>query len=262
MAETELNKRQEAEALLPFLANNTLDGDDRVRVEAAVAADAELAVQLRALRRIRREVKAEEMEWSPGEMGLAKLLREIEIESPTEAPVEPEVTAEVPSVEPAAPAQPVPPTDSRPSRLTLRDAITGPASDTVTMPTDGPMTVPAPANTNSRVRLWQIAAAVAVAAFAAQSVFVWTGSSDRPDVQLASGDAMAPIGDGRLRIAFQPTAPEGDIRALLLSQNLVIIDGPSALGLYTVAVDEATVDDALAALLSKRALVETVSVGQ
>ena len=120
MAETGLNERDEVEALLPFLANNTLDGEDRVRVEAAVAADADLAVQLRALRRIRREVKAEEMDWSPGEMGLAKLLREIEIESPSEAPVEAVVDA---------------PVQQAPPRLTLTDAINGPTSSTVSRTT-------------------------------------------------------------------------------------------------------------------------------
>ncbi len=243
MAETGLNERDEVEALLPFLANNTLDGEDRVRVEAAVAADADLAVQLRALRRIRREVKAEEMDWSPGEMGLAKLLREIEIESPSEAPVEAVVDA---------------PVQQAPPRLTLTDAINGPTSSTVSRTT----VVQQAANTNTRLRIWQIAAAVAVAAFAAQSVFVWTGSGGRPDVELASGDARAPVGESRLRIAFQGTATESDIRALLLAQNLIIVDGPSALGLYTVAVDDASVDDAIAALLANRTLIENVSVGQ
>ncbi|NKB28552.1 MAG: hypothetical protein GKR99_13760 [Rhodobacteraceae bacterium] len=103
---------------------------------------------------------------------------------------------------------------------------------------------------------------MAIAAFAAQSLFVWTGSGTGPDVELASGDATAVVGEGRLRVAFQPTAPEAEIRALLLDKNLVIVDGPSALGLYTLAVEDAAVDDALAVLLSSQSLVETVSVGQ
>ena len=244
MAETGLNERDEVEALLPFLANNTLDGEDRVRVEAAVAADADLAVQLRALRRIRREVKAEEMDWSPGEMGLAKLLREIEIESPSEAPVEAVVDA---------------PVQQAPPRLTLTDAINGPTSSTVSRTT----VVQQAANTNTRLRIWQIAAAGG-------------GSQPLPPSPSLYGPAVAvarmsnlpavtPVhrfGESRLRIAFQGTATESDIRALLLAQNLIIVDGPSALGLYTVAVDDASVDDAIAALLANRTLIENVSVGQ
>ncbi|NKB28551.1 MAG: hypothetical protein GKR99_13755 [Rhodobacteraceae bacterium] len=115
MAETGLNERDEVEALLPFLANDTLDGEERARVEAAVAADAELAVQLRALRRIRSEVKAEALDWSPGEMGLAKLLREIDAQASDAVP-QADQTSD----------------DSRPPRLTLHDAVSGPTSSTVT----------------------------------------------------------------------------------------------------------------------------------
>lgn len=211
MAEAGMNKKDEVEALLPFLANDTLTGEERAEVEAAVAADADLAVQLRALRRIRKEVKAEPLDWSPGEMGLARLMRDIEAEAPVEA-----------------------------APLVL---------DT-----------PVAANDNRRARVWQIAAAVALAAFAAQSVFVWSGATG-PDMELASGGS-GPIGDGRLRVGFQGTATEADIRALLLAQDLVIIDGPSALGLYTLAVDEAATDDAIAALLANQRVVETVSIAE
>lgn len=66
---------QEIQSLLPFLANDTLTGEDRGAVEAAVAADTGLQSELAALRAIRSTMQAEEG-FSPGEMGLARLLRD------------------------------------------------------------------------------------------------------------------------------------------------------------------------------------------
>lgn len=71
--------RTEIESLLPFLANETLEGEDRRSVEEAVAADAALQAELDALKAIRTTMQAEE-EFSPGEMGLARLMREVEAE--------------------------------------------------------------------------------------------------------------------------------------------------------------------------------------
>ena len=71
--------RDEISALLPFLANGTLEGDERAEIEAALAEDAALQAELRALRAIRATMQAEES-FSPGEMGLARLMRGVEAE--------------------------------------------------------------------------------------------------------------------------------------------------------------------------------------
>jgi len=83
--------REEIEALLPFLANDTLQGDERTAVEAAVADDPALAAELEALKAIRAVMQAEATEdtgYSPGEVGLTRLMRGIEAETQSIAPVE------------------------------------------------------------------------------------------------------------------------------------------------------------------------------
>lgn len=74
--------RKDVEALLVFLANDTLEGDERRAVEAAVAADPVLQTELEALKRIRAEMQAEDLAHSPGEFGLARLMRDIDREQP------------------------------------------------------------------------------------------------------------------------------------------------------------------------------------
>jgi anti-sigma factor RsiW len=69
--------RAEIEALLPFLANGTLAGEERAKVEAALDADPELRAEYAALVAIRSGMRAEEPGYSPGEIGLARLMRSI-----------------------------------------------------------------------------------------------------------------------------------------------------------------------------------------
>ena len=76
--------RAEIEALLPFLANGSLDGEEREAVEQAVAEDEELRTELQALRAIRETMQAEEA-FSPGEVGLARLMKDVEASTPTAA---------------------------------------------------------------------------------------------------------------------------------------------------------------------------------
>lgn len=70
--------RDEIEALLPFLVNGTLEGAELAEVEAAVAADEGLAADVATLRAIRATMQADETGFSPGEMGLARVMRDIE----------------------------------------------------------------------------------------------------------------------------------------------------------------------------------------
>ena len=69
--------REEVEQLLPFLANGTLEGDELIAVQEAVAQDADLAAELAALRAIRKTMQAEEIGLTPGEFGLARLMRDV-----------------------------------------------------------------------------------------------------------------------------------------------------------------------------------------
>jgi hypothetical protein len=76
--------RQEIIENLPFLANETLGREERAEVEAAVAGDAALQAELDVLRVVRRTLRGEEMT-SPGEFGLARLMRGVETEAKTAA---------------------------------------------------------------------------------------------------------------------------------------------------------------------------------
>ncbi|MEM8539014.1 MAG: hypothetical protein AAGF56_14280, partial [Pseudomonadota bacterium] len=181
--------RDEIEALLVFLANDTLEGPERDAVEAAVAADPQLAGELDALRAMRAEMQTNDADLpSPGEIGLARLMRDIDADGQTAAPA---------------------------------------------------MVTPEPANLPNAPRFWQIAAVVLFGLFVAQTAFLGFGSG--PDVELASGDDTGVIDtELTLRVAFDGSATEADIRALLLELDLIIVDGPSALGLYSLAASDET----------------------
>jgi hypothetical protein len=70
-------ERDEISALLVFLANGTLAGEEKVRVEAAVAADSALRADLDTLRAIRATMHEEALPQSPGAFGQARLMRDI-----------------------------------------------------------------------------------------------------------------------------------------------------------------------------------------
>lgn len=72
--------------------------------------------------------------------------------------------------------------------------------------------------------------------------------------QQASGGAEA----GQLTVAFERTATQAEVEALLLQYDLHIVDGPSALGLYQLRTgDESQLTQALAALRAADRIVET-----
>jgi hypothetical protein len=74
------------EELLPFLANGTLQGEEKARAEAAVAADPALAAELATLRAIRAAMQEEALPQSPGAFGQARLMREIAREAKASRP--------------------------------------------------------------------------------------------------------------------------------------------------------------------------------
>ncbi|MEM7074102.1 MAG: hypothetical protein AAGA28_17385 [Pseudomonadota bacterium] len=198
--------REEAEALLVFLANDTLEGPERAALESKISTDPTLARDLQALQGMRGTMQSQAIPGSPGALGLARLMRDIEAQDSSVAP----------GIQP-----------------------------------------PVPANQPWAPRLWKVAAAALLAVVVAQGFML--GRQSGPDLQLASG-VSAPMEDGpSLRVGFVPSATEGQIREILLDLDLLIVDGPSSLGLYTLqAVDEAARLAAQEDLSNRPELVETV----
>lgn len=79
------------------------------------------------------------------------------------------------------------------------------------------------------------------------------GPPGEPDTGVAAG-----AGKVVLTVAFRPQATEQALRELLAGAQAQIVSGPSALGLYTIAVPAAQADSALARLRGAAALVESV----
>ncbi|MCP3969207.1 MAG: hypothetical protein GY717_02570 [Rhodobacteraceae bacterium] len=181
--------REEIGALLPFLANETLTGDERTRVETAVADDPALQQELQALRAIRATMQAEDS-YSPAEIGLARLLRDVEKEVPQK-------------------------------RI-------------------------------HRPWVWQSIAAALLVAVVAQTLLTQR-TADPGGYQLAGEDAAFVVG-------FSLDAREGDIRALLLDAGVMIVGGPSALGLYELAPIDGLSADSAGAILAASDLVESIDL--
>lgn len=92
------------------------------------------------------------------------------------------------------------------------------------------------ANTNS-APLWKRLGGYAVAAcIGALAVFVAVPSSDRGDFAVpASGDVVLDGPDMTITVSFSLNATLTEIAAILRSEDLVIVDGPSAMGVFVLA---------------------------
>ncbi|RMA41849.1 zf-HC2 domain-containing protein [Rhodophyticola porphyridii] len=194
-----------AEELLPFYVNGTLDAAERAEVDAALADSADLRAELEVLTALRKQMQAEEVE-SPGEFGLARLMRDVDRDGPASS---------APGEEPG-------------NVVPIR-----------------------------RLRIWQIAAALVLAIGLAQSVILLNAPGD-PGFELASGGAAG----ADFVVGFAPDATEAQIRALLLNAGVEISAGPSALGLYELAVlDETGIQAAEEMLLAAEGrLIDTLEV--
>ncbi len=176
--------------LLVFHANGTLDAEERATVEAALADDPDLRAELAALLAIRETMQAEDVQ-SPGEFGLARLMRDVEAEGR------------------AAP--------------------------------DAPEEAPSNVVSITRLRIWQVAAAVVLAAGLGWNLVQMPLGPTATAPQMAEPMAeTAPAGyslasgesDVMFTVAFAPDATEAEIRSLLVGAGLEIVSGPSALGFY------------------------------
>ncbi|MBL4928349.1 hypothetical protein [Fuscibacter oryzae] len=107
-----------------------------------------------------------------------------------------------------------------------------------------------------RTRRWQLAGgAVAAAAIALAVMLVLPPG--QTEYQQASGDP----GRGDLTVAFVPGATLAEVTDLLQNNNLEIVDGPSAIGLYRLDVTAGANLDAIAdKLRAMQSLVESVSL--
>lgn len=199
---------QDIHELLPFRANGTLEGADLAAVDAALAEDAELRADLAALTAIRDTMQAEEVA-SPGDFGLARLMRDVDAETRVSAPVA--------------------------------------ANDNV---------VPL-----SRLRIWQVAAAVVLAVgigFNLPQVGPGSAPMERAESEPAGFTLASGGTEADFTVAFAPDATEADMRALLLAAGLEIVSGPSALGIYGLGLIDANTSDAAFAALSASGIVEDV----
>lgn len=191
---------QDSAALhLPFWINGTLEPEAKRAVQTALDSDPALAQEARALANLRAAMQAEAPAPSPGEFGLARLMRDIQAESPATAPA------------------------SKPWR--------------------------APGFAQG----FALAAAVAGAA-----ALLWPSLTNTPMPEPVYEQA-AGAAQGDLLVSFADTATATQISELLLAQGLVILDGPSAVGLYRLgAYDGATPDDAVTQLEQSPAIVTYV----
>ncbi|MEM6608048.1 MAG: hypothetical protein AAF689_05660 [Pseudomonadota bacterium] len=222
-------ERKEIEALLPFLANDTLAGQDRADVQAAVDDDAGLAAELQVLKAIRDQMQAEPAETSPGELGLARLMRDIDREAAqTPAPVE------------DAPSNVVPL-----SRLRLWQAaavvVLGIGIGQAVLTPQG-ITPEAPGLAETEM----------------QPTSTLERSADGADFALAGADA--PVSDTAFRVIFAPDTTERQMRTVLLEAGLEIVAGPSSIGFYDLAPldGDAGRDAARQALVDAGAMIETL----
>lgn len=68
---------KEISELLPFYLNRTLDDGERQTVDRALAADDRLRAELEVLRQVRRAVQTDDVGQGPGDLGLARLKRDL-----------------------------------------------------------------------------------------------------------------------------------------------------------------------------------------
>ena len=128
---------------------------------------------------------------------------------------------------------------------------------------EAPVSAPAPTAVSvvrdRRPAFAALAAVVALVAVVSDSVLLRPDASAPVYYEQASGDA----GDAVLTLAFRPDATQADMTDLLLTYGLVVVDGPSALGLYRVqSLDSADLDALAAELSLQTQIIESVDTLQ
>lgn len=93
MADLSDQERQDLSELLPFYLNGTLEGADLENVEDGLARDELLRADLEFLKVVQAQTLSRDIKQTPGEFGLARLMRDIDAETKLSAPVAPVVLA-------------------------------------------------------------------------------------------------------------------------------------------------------------------------
>ena len=101
-------------------------------------------------------------------------------------------------------------------------------------------------------------AAVVIAQAGVIGALVLRAPASQAPLSGTASDVTMPADQVFLTVAFSPRASELAIRTVLASANAQIVGGPSALGLYTVAVPGARADSLAAQLLAAAGVVDSV----
>ncbi|PKM30326.1 MAG: hypothetical protein CVV07_07910 [Gammaproteobacteria bacterium HGW-Gammaproteobacteria-11] len=104
---------------------------------------------------------------------------------------------------------------------------------------------------------WRVAAIAASFMLMLQTAVTW--QKDEPIHYIpAGGSSEAGITGTLVSVTFVPSATEQQIRAVLLDSNSLIVNGPSALGIYQLLVDDA--DKQALARLQAQSIIESLQV--
>lgn len=227
MTERDILKADPAD-LAERVAAGRLTAAERAALDAAAAIDPDLAARLTLYEKLgeaaRADAAAETQEWSPGEMGFQRLLRDIRKEGSEDAPV---ARAE----------------EARPS---LIDRVT--RLERPTWFDSAPV--------------WRVAAAAAFALLAAQTLYLaGDGPTVGPGAgyETAGGSGGARAGAHIAQATFAPEASEADLRAALRAVGARIVDGPSALGVYRLAFETEAARESAVSTLAASPLVASVT---
>ena len=198
-----VKKEHETTAALVSYAAGTATESERKEVEAMTKNDPDTAARL-ALATASRDAlaeadAAERDDWSPGELGFRRLLRDIEREEAK-------------------------------ARVSWTESVV----------------------------VWRGVAAAAVVALGVVSLWRIDGGP------LGGDGGYAPVTVGAeagalAQITFSPSATEAEIRALLVETRAILVDGPSALGVYRVRFETSEERDAGVTRMKTAVVVESVS---
>jgi anti-sigma factor RsiW len=104
---------------------------------------------------------------------------------------------------------------------------------------------------------WRMAAIAASFMLVLQTALTWQ-NDESVHFTPAGGGSEAGITGTLVSVTFVPSATEQQIRAVLLDSNSLIINGPSALGIYQLIVDDT--DEQALARLEAQSIIESLQV--